>query len=149
MRDSVAPYQSESLNEADFRRILLSKMKAIYPLSPKRGNDIGQYASRRGMVMVGRLEQVVEPYYCRLALMLCQQAREMLYGGVGCDDASELCKFISTLCVKNSYSQCQEESRICENVSKKCLHAESVEEAKELCDIARRACPRSFSINGS
>jgi len=96
-----------------------------------------------------KLDQVIAPYYCKLALLLCQQARELLYENTTCDQASGLCRLISTLCIRNDCDDCREESHICETVSEKCLQSESLGEARELCDRARRACPKGFSVHAS
>ncbi|RLI30037.1 MAG: hypothetical protein DRO46_01340 [Candidatus Hecatellales archaeon] len=91
-------------------------------------------------------EQLLGSYYCRLALLLCQHAREHLYSG-NCEEASKLCKLISTLCLKNGYPQCLEESKLCLQASKHCK-AGKLEEAKSVCEIARKLCPKSFNIYG-
>jgi len=94
-----------------------------------------------------KVGQLLGSYYCRLALLLCQQARENLYSGSP-EKASELCRFISTLCAKNGYEQCRMESQLCFQVSEKCRRVETLEEAKRLCERARRLCPKSFSAYG-
>ncbi|WP_309491879.1 hypothetical protein [Candidatus Hecatella orcuttiae] len=99
--------------------------------------------------MAEKFGQVVVPYYCKLALLLCQQARELLYSGLDLQSASKLCSFISTLCVKNGCSICKEESQLCSKVSETCVLEGGEREAKNLCDVARRLCPKGFSIHGS
>ncbi|MHC1586144.1 MAG: hypothetical protein ACXQTV_01200 [Candidatus Hecatellaceae archaeon] len=96
--------------------------------------------------MTSVTERLLGSYYCRLALILCQQAREYLYAGKR-EEAAKLCKFISTLCVKNGYPLCVKESGLCAQASEKCL-AGSLEEAKSICEQARRICPKSFNVYG-
>lgn len=97
--------------------------------------------------MASMMEQLLGSYYCRLALLLCQQARENLYSGSS-EKASELCRFISTLCVKNTYTPCRGESELCFQVAEKCLVEEGLEEAKRICELARKRCPKSFNAYG-
>lgn len=98
--------------------------------------------------MPSMMDQLLGSYYCRLALLLCQQARENLYSGSP-KKASQLCKFISTLCLKNCYAPCQSESELCANVAEKCVQGDGgLEEAKRICELARKLCPKSFSAYG-
>ena len=93
--------------------------------------------------------QVLTPFYCRLALLLCQQSRELIYGGANTQYASEICKFISTLCKTNNCKQCTEESTMCLKVSENCVESGKLKEAQILCEKARELCPKSFTINAS
>ncbi|RLI05565.1 hypothetical protein DRO26_01815 [Candidatus Bathyarchaeota archaeon] len=98
------------------------------------------------MISESKLERTVAPFYCRLALTLCQRARELLYDDSKHSKASEICKFISTLCSKNNYDQCLEESKLCAKVSELCLYPEKLSEARSLCEKARKLCPKSFTV---
>ena len=93
--------------------------------------------------------QVLTPFYCRLALLLCQQSRELIYGGANNQYASEICRFISTLCKTNNCTQCAEESTMCLQVSKNCVESGKLKEAQILCERARGVCPKSRTINAS
>jgi len=101
------------------------------------------------MLNESKLEQTVAPFYCRLALVLCQHARELLYDDKKYAKASEICKFISTLCSKNNCELCLEESKLCSKVAELCVSPEKIGEARRLCEKARKLCPKSFSIKGS
>ncbi|MGP3703620.1 MAG: hypothetical protein ACKD6N_07635 [Candidatus Bathyarchaeota archaeon] len=92
------------------------------------------------------LDATLAPFYCRLALTLCQHARELLYDDRKYQSASNICKFISTLCGRSCFSQCVEESKLCGEVSELCGSSEKVNEARRICEVARRRCPKSFSI---
>jgi len=96
--------------------------------------------------MANKTTQLLGSYYCRLALLLCQQAREHLNAG-NLEEASRLCKFISTLCAKNNYPLCREESQLCSAVASYCQQG-NLEEARRICDKARRICPKSFNVYG-
>ncbi len=98
------------------------------------------------VVQKSMLDATLTPFYCRLALTLCQHARELLYDDRKYQSASNICKFISTLCRRNGYPQCVEESKLCEKVSELCRSPEKVNEARRICEVARRRCPKSFSI---
>ena len=102
---------------------------------------------REGLAMASMVEQLLGSYYCRLALLLCQQARENLYSGSP-KKASELCRFISTLCARNVYAPCHGESKLCSQVAEKCLSGDGLEEAKRICERARKLCPKSFNVYG-
>ena len=93
--------------------------------------------------------QVIRPFYCRLALILCQQARELLYDYESSGYASQICSFISTLCKMNNCQQCWDESTLCSRVSVICTESGKLKEARELCEKARRLCPKSFTVNAS
>jgi hypothetical protein len=101
------------------------------------------------MLNKSKLEQTVAPFYCRLALVLCQHARELLYDDRKHMNAAPICKFISTLCSKNNCELCLEESNLCSKVAELCASPEKLSEARRLCDKARRLCPKSFSVKGS
>ncbi len=101
------------------------------------------------MMIKSKLEGTIAPFYCRLALMLCQHARELLYDDKKYAYASEICKFISTLCSKNNGEQCIEESTLCAKVSELCVSPEKLGEARKLCEKARKLCPKSFTVKAS
>ena len=95
----------------------------------------------------GRVDQILREYYCRVALLLCRYARDMLENN-DFEGASKLCAFISTLCERCGFEGCLLESKLCGSVSKLCLDPERRREAIDLCDEARKVCPRSLSIYG-
>ncbi len=99
--------------------------------------------------MDSRVKQIVTPYYCRLALMLCQQARSMLLDEAAGSQASKVCGFVSTLCVENNCDDCIKESDLCSSVAAYCLDKSERDAAREACNAARRLCPKSYLIDGS
>ena len=95
-----------------------------------------------------KVEKIAASYYCRLALLLCQQAR-YLHESSEPEKAAKFCRLISTLCATNDYEQCKEESKLCLKVAEKCISPTEVTDAKSICEMARKVCPKSFNLRGS
>lgn len=94
------------------------------------------------------MKEVIASYYCRLALLLCQQARQ-LYEDSEPEKAAKFCRFISTLCASNNYDQCKAESKLCLKAAEKAMSPTEAKDAKAICEQARKICPKSFSLRGS
>jgi len=101
--------------------------------------------------MGDRVNKVIAPFYCQIALGLCVQARELCTTGE-CQKASEICGFISSLCAKSDAAPCGHESSVCRTVSLSCQAtrqgSEVCKKAGLACREARQVCPHNFQIHG-
>lgn len=94
--------------------------------------------------MIDRIDKIIASYYCQLALKMCAIARE-LYEKGEYKNSSEICEFISSLCIKNDCELCKKESSICKKASS--IYKENFKDrdsyklASTLCQEARRTCP--------
>ncbi|MEM2897230.1 MAG: hypothetical protein QXG01_06655 [Candidatus Bathyarchaeia archaeon] len=93
------------------------------------------------------VDKIVSSYYCQIALRMCAIARE-LYEKGEYKNSSEICEFISSLCIKNDCDFCKKESSICGKASSLCKEKNSHKLASFLCQEARRACPSNDWVQG-
>jgi len=97
-----------------------------------------------------KLNKIVGPYYCQVALTLCMQARELCAIGE-CKKVSEICSTVSNMCIGNSFEVCSKESSLCKEVSKNCLEgrgSNGCRLARDVCSEARKICAQNNLING-
>ncbi|MEM3737268.1 MAG: hypothetical protein QXJ75_04180 [Candidatus Bathyarchaeia archaeon] len=73
----------------------------------------------------------------------------MLQDETAYSQASQLCNFISTLCVESELDECHKESSLCSSVANYCLDESRRKETRETCNIAKKLCPKNYLIDGS
>jgi hypothetical protein len=101
--------------------------------------------------MISRIDKIAASYYCQLALRMCAIARE-LYEKGEYKNYSEICEFISSLCIKNDCDACKKGSSICKEASSLCKESfkdkNLLKSVSLLCQEARRTCPSNDWIQG-
>jgi len=96
--------------------------------------------------MSQKLEILVSPFYCNTAMLLCQTALN-LYAKGDYKNAAQICKFVSSFCIKKPHPLCKLESKYCYTAA---TYYEKglIEKGEEYCKKARSICPRNFRVFG-
>ena len=101
--------------------------------------------------MTLKIDKTIGPFYCQTALLLCLEARKLCEKG-DCKRVVEICSYTSTLCSKNDFTTCSNESSMCSEAAQYCIGgrgSDNCRKARTACDEAKKLCPQNSMVHGA